>query len=415
MLAGKEMEDKLTPRAGQVVVWAQTALGILSVILIYLTMERLLIRPWIRFPFALFYALLAPAAQLEMIILSETLGLFCLLLSVYLTVVVIDRFRQKRSALGIAFLAGLAAGAAVLVRPNLIFAWLLFLVAFPAFTSFWTFQRRERLFLVAAWKTTGLCAGGGALLIGAWLIFNYINTENLSLSPMTEVTRTFAAYNLFDKVHPQDKVLGNILDKYYRKTNANGNVQRDYLWQAMSEIWAHYQEMPIQQNPGRLHTVYLANYLGHISNYLLQEHPDVWLQNSWSQLPLTFDFNLPQTGPGYMGGDPISLTGVPVVISDRGWQACVSLAAWEAPLILGTYLLTFAAVIIGIFRVFQASDLSAALLSLFPLILALGTILSLTIFCVLAAYYNRYSVPLLPLLVICSAYVLESACSWKKN
>ena len=407
-LAGGEMKDKLTPHAGQIVVGAQTLLGLASVVLVFFTMERLQVRSSLRIIFTLIYALLAPVAQFEMIILSESLSLFCLLLSVYLLAVVMDRLRKRRPAAGMALLAGLAAGLSVLARPNLVFIWGLFFTTLPLLGCL-GYLRRLDTPPWAAWLTTVVqCAGGGALVILACMIFNYWNTNNFALTPMTGLTRSFAVYNLFDRVHPQDRVLGAIMDKYYRQANPHGERKRDYIWQAIPEIWAHYQEMPVQQDPGRLHTVYLDNYLGTISNYLMRENRGVWLRNSMEQLPTTFDFDLPQTTPEDKGGDPISLSGTSVVRDVNAWRATVVIARWEAPLLLGTYLLTFAAVVIGAVQIWRARCLSTALLALFSFNLALGSVLSMVVFCMLAAYYNRYSLPLFPEFIICSAYVLET-------
>jgi hypothetical protein len=341
-----------------------------------------------------------------MIILSETLSLFCLLLSVYLMAITIDRLRKDLPAGGPALWAGLASGAAVLTRPNLIFIWSLFFIALPLLGGVLFVRRLGPPPWRAWWNAAARCAMGGALLIASWLIFNDANTGYLGLTPMTELSRSLAVYNLFDQVHPRDRVVGAIMDKYYHRTNSHGEGKRDYIWQAMPEIRIHYHEMPVRQDHPERRDIYFATYLGSVSSYLMREHPGAWLRNACEQIPLLFDFNMDQVIPG--NGDPVSLTGDSVVKNAGAWHACMRLGRVDAPVILVACLLSFGALILSAVRIWRARDFPAALLSLVPFVLALGILLSMAAFCLLAGYDKRYSVPFFPEFVLCSGYVLEA-------
>jgi hypothetical protein len=414
LLSGAQVEKHLTPPAGYAVATAQTLLGIAAVLLVYLTMEGLGIRAAICFIMALLYALLEPIAEYEMVILSESFCLFLLVLAAYVIVRVLHNLQAQRPTSLLALGAGAVSGFAILTRPNVPFTWALFLGFLPVIAYFWK-SRGVRLPLGAVCRISGLCGLSGAVLISAWLLFNWENTGNFGITPMTGLTRTFPAYNLFDKVHPEDKVLGDIMVKYYRLSNQDGNIKQDYIWQAFPEIFHHYFELPFEPKRGPFPTVYIDKYLGRVSNYLLWENPGTWLQNSWQSFLGTMDFNIYQ-GTTDLVDDPVSLYGTPVVKSVGGWRVCVFLAAVDARLMLGFYFMTFACVAVSTYQLFQAREVPELLRAFYCLVLALGALLSMVGPCVLAAYYNRFAIPLIPAMVVCSAWVIEFVVkTWRKE
>jgi hypothetical protein len=406
LLAGAHVDRDISPMAGNVVTCMQTLLGVAAVVMIFLTMQSLRIRDSISFALALLYALLEPIAEFEMFILCEALCLFLLVLAAYLMARVLRNLERQLPAFWLSLGAGVVSGFAVLTRPNVPFAWALFTGLVPVIIYWWKRRRRAPLSLLAVGKTSGWCGLGGAVVIGAWLLFNWHNTGYLQLTPMADMTRTFAAYNLFDKVHPEDRVLGDIMVKYYRATNQNGNVAKDYAWQAFPEILDHYWELPFSPKRGPFPTVYTVKYMGHVANYLLWENPGTWLQNAWEDLLRTWDFSIPQGDPDYVG-DPRSLYGTSVVANQFGWRVCFFLSIVEAGVMFGLYLATFACVAVSGYQLFQARDVAEMFSSLYCLVLALGAILTIVSTCVLAAYYPRFSIPVVPFMVVCTAWVIE--------
>jgi hypothetical protein len=207
-------------------------------------------------------------------------------------------------------------------------------------------------------------------------------------------------------VHPEDKVLGDIMVKYYRLTNQDGNVAQDYFWQAFPDLFAHYYDMPISPRNERFPTVSIARYVGHVSNYLLWENPGAWTQNSWDNFLRTTDFSVPQGEPGVVG-DPRSLYGTSVVANELDWRVCGVFSTVDSRLMLGFYLTTFACVAVCVYQLFLVNKAPDFFSSLFCLVLALGVICSILSTCVLATYYPRFAIPVVPFMVICTAWVLE--------
>ncbi|MGK4455990.1 hypothetical protein, partial [Klebsiella pneumoniae] len=74
-------------------------------------------------------------------------------------------------------------------------------------------------------------------------------------------------------------------------------VKRDYLWQAMQDIYAHTNEMPYAKKNGYADGVALAEYIGSVSTRLLRQHPRIWLANGLDNFRDTFDFRSPASSP----------------------------------------------------------------------------------------------------------------------
>ena len=402
----------LNPLAGEVVTWVQSVFGVASVILLYLTMERLEIRSRVGFPIALLVALLVGVSEPTMLILPEALCAFLMTLTLYLAARTVDRMRRGQPTDSFALAAGFALGAAILVRPNLLFTWVLFAGAIPALIGLRMWWRRPFDAAGAVAKIARPCLAGGALLLVAWLLPNYERTGYLTLSMMIDLTRTSAAYNLFDRVQPQDKVVGEIMDRTYRESAKNGKTDHDYIWLAYDEIMRRSHEMPLRIPPGgedrREFVIY--RYLGDVSNGLLWESPRVWAENSLADFWRTFDFRFDLPAPG-LTDDPTTLTKIkqPVLIHEQGGEILALLNRWQSPLILALYLLTFVAVGITLPLVWMAPDLKTAAAPLVILIFATSAIVGMVSPCILATYYPRFSVPLISSFALCSAYVLERA------
>jgi hypothetical protein len=395
----------MTPLSGEIVTWVQSLLHIATAPLLYISMERLLIRPRIAFALVLLFALFLGVAQAQMLILCETLCSFLMVLSLCLATIAIDRLRRQQSAAFFALLSGLAFGAAILARPNIIFVWILFCAAIPALAAWQLVCRRPSSTAMALQKITRPCLTGGTVLLIVWLFVNYENTGVITLTPMTDVTRTSTAYNLFDRVHPEDKILGDIMVRYSRQTDLSDPRNHSYVWTAMPEIRAHAELLPIPDaTSSNLLGIY--RYLGRVSRYLLWENPGVWAQNSFDGFLQTFDFHFPKISPTEVT-DPVSLTGTSVILSSTGWKIDTALTSAEAWLILPLYLLTFAAAALVIPRAFTAPDLTSALIPLTVASFAIGALLCMIAPCVLATYEQRFSIPLIPIFIISSGYALE--------
>ena len=410
LLARGRVGWMLSPHGAQIVTWAQSALCVASAILLYLSIERLQIRASINLGVTLFFALLIGVNEFAMLILSETLSAFFLILAVYFATVAADLLRRGQAPATFALLSGLAYASAILTRPNLLFTWVLFIGTISFFMGCRMVQRHPLFSARALEGISRPCFSGAALLLIAWLFFNYEHTGYLTLSMITDDTRSCTAYNLFDRVEPKDKVLGEIMDRYYRQTNQNGVRNPAYIWLAYAEIHNRSREMPVQVSPGNeaLRGFATDRYLCSVSNGLLMKHPGVWAQNSLADLAKTLDFSFPEADPRVMD-DPVgvALPPQPVIVSVRGWQILSALMPWQAGVVLCQYLLTFLAGAVALRAVKAARNLGEVVTPLILAAFALGAIACMIAPSILANYVSRYSVPLIPLFSICSAYLLE--------
>ena len=406
----------MRPQSAQFVTWAQSALSVASAVLLYLSMEKLHIRPGINFAISLLYALLVGVEQFAMCILSENLSVFTVALAGYVVTVVMDRWRRGLPVYSLALLSGFVYGAAIMVRPNLLPLWLAFVAVIPAVMIAAMVRRRNFHLAGAVSQITRPVFAVGTLIIIIWLLIHYENTGFLSLGGIGGITRTSVAYNLFDQVHPKDKVLGEIMVKYYHQTNWPGHIDRAYGWLALDEIDQRCHEMPFRDFPerGPVSDGAVFSYLEQVSNQLLWEHPSVWAENSLSDLRGTLDFHFFQTTPDELN-DPVSMTRKPVVVSVRGWKLLGGIVAKEAGLVTLLYLFTFVALILAGKTAFSAADIRSRLAALTVFAFALGALLCMFAPSLVATYDNRYSVPLISLFAICAAYVIDWGWSFLKR
>jgi hypothetical protein len=407
LVAGGDTQRIPTPLAGEVITWIQSGLMIASVALTYLTMGRLRIRPSIAFALALFIALMDGVALTQMMLMTETLSLFFMVLGGYLAAAAIDRFRRGLSPGLISLLSGLAWGGAILVRPNLIFVWSVFVGAIPLLIA-WRWLRRQKFESTGAvTKVAGPCLAGGFAFVLACLVINYEKNGVVSLSLVADIAYTCPVYNLFDRVHPEDKILGDIMVRHCQQTNHDGIEQRDYINGALADLRASAGQMPLKHIEGRPQWVDLYLYIGSVSKHLMAEHPREWLGNAMGDLFHTANFDLPQCVPTERT-DPVSLTRTPVVISVTSWKIHRLIATLEEWPTLLLYLLTFVSIFVALPKAIAAADLASALPPLIITIFAVGSIVCLLAPCFLAGYFNRYSIPVIPLFAVCAGYVIES-------
>ena len=413
MLAPCRVSYLLMPQSAQFITWIQSILSVASVALLYLSMERLQIRAPVRFALSLVFALLVGVQEFAMELMPENVCLFAVVLATYLVTLWMERWRRGLPARGLALLSGLAFGAAIMVRPNMMPLWMAVVAAIPAL-MLWRWVRRQPFPARGAIaQITRPLFASGALVVVVWLFIHYENTGFVTLSGIGGLARTSAAYNLFDHVHPKDKVLGEIMVKYYHENNWDGHTDRQYGWYALGEIQGRSDEMPIANMAGRAEATDGAvfHYLEVVSNGLLWEHPGVWAENSLSDLESTLDFHFTQASPG-VSNFPVtfakkSLTHEPVIAGVRGWEVLRWIAGKESALILLLYLLTFVALGISAVKTLAAPDLRSGMLPITVFALSLGTLLCMVAPSIIATYDNRYSVPLVPLFALCSAYVVE--------
>ena len=129
------------------------------------------------------------------------------------------RGRSERDAtLAFALLALLT-----LTRPNVLVPLLPAAALVP-----WLGGDRRRLLARA-----GLLVGLPLLLLAC---FNLANRGHFKLTNFDGFAKTHVVYNLFDRVHEEDRVLGEIMSRQHQLDLANGAADGQVVWRSMPEI-----------------------------------------------------------------------------------------------------------------------------------------------------------------------------------
>ncbi len=198
------------------------------------------------------------------------------------------RGRSERDAtLAFALLALLT-----LTRPNVLVPLLPAAALVP-----WLGGDRRRLLARA-----GLLVGLPLLLLAC---FNLANRGHFKLTNFDGFAKTHVVYNLFDRVHEEDRVLGEIMSRQHQLDLANGAADGQVVWRSMPEIWKALDRMPFEKRARRsAGNSDLNAYLDEVSGYLIREHPDVVVDNARSSFLRLFHVGVLAVPPH--GQDPRS-------------------------------------------------------------------------------------------------------------
>jgi hypothetical protein len=438
----------ISVEAASVAVVLQSALGLLAVVLICDTMRTLGVRERLAFGGALFFALVGGFSHFEMLLLSQSLAVFWLVLSCWLFVRTMKRLQRGDPVIFSAILTGLGSCVAVLVRAEmlvffgallgcmtLVFA----LIAFRGRSQAAAGPTKRRSPSKAVRRTFAQSAGTalwaapmaaapGTLL---WMYLIYLGTGQFKLTTIMGYNFNQTVYNLYDRVGQEDRVLGQIMVKYYRQFNHDGQVRRDYLWSALPEIDAHRQEMPIHQRerPVRDPDPYgisqniannldLGDYMGEVSLKLAKDNPRDYLGNvAGSFVHDTFNFAYPQTAPRAeitAASDPRSVDGRDVVRYPALWRIAVWINRVQAPLLCGLYVCTLALALGGPIWLLWGPRSGTALMDGAVLAMVLSTVATFLSFCVTMAYRSEYGPPFLGVMLIAFVYTLDRILGWRE-
>ena len=439
-LAGVPAISSLHPAAGYILVAVQSLLGVISCLLVYSCLTKLQIRPLLALFSSLFFAALYAPAMYEQAVLTESLSLFSLVLVAWLVVELNLRISQETRITGLSMIAGAVIGCAILVRPeNLIVALSIclinMLVALAILrTPVRTASARA---LVKSSAILILCA---APFVLGWMTVNFIGLGQFRLTTMTGWQRSQTVYNLWDKVEPADRVLGDILSRSYaRRGEGNRGDRRDHFWLAYDELTTRNRDLPLDQyakvapNGGFSGWLYglasetsrvythrftagasirptvtlqtpnnVGDYIGTVSRKLMIKYPGTWLRNAFTAFLETFNFRYWQPSDSH----PVAVSGGSVIRVHMLWSFAKWMDVIEAPVLTVLYCVTLGLAIVGIL-VLRSSHPDNAL-GVAPVIaLATGTLGTMAAYCLLAGYDIRYSAPHLGTIVIAGAFVFE--------
>jgi hypothetical protein len=142
---------------------------------------------------------------------------------------------------------------------------------------------------------------------------NYLNTNNFSLTNITGFSLSQPVYNLFSKVHLEDKIIGEILENEYQLELSNNSLRADTWTRSTQKMYPLVAKMPYKKSreEWKHGTSDLSDYIGKVSKYLIIENYTVVLKNSLLAFSKTFDYRLPVQIAGV--NDPKSIDGIPAI------------------------------------------------------------------------------------------------------
>ena len=417
---------RISSRALYITAFLQSALGLITVCLVYYTLRVLQVRKSIALTTGLYFSLLAGTCLFERTILTQSLSLFFLVLGASLFTKVMDKVASGETPIALIAVAGVVFSLAALLRPeNLVFVTTMLIV-----TSLLCCRAQPTNANLAS--SLGITCGVVLLIlvpmILAWMTWNYVSIGEFRVSSLTGWNRSKTVYNLFDRVDSEDRVLGQILSASYHDRNKNGTIVRDHVWAADDELVQRSSEMPLV-NPyahpskvllrlgeiahnkfGMRYTytqileVSIGDYVGNVSWKLITKYPAAYLQNVASNFFLdTFNYNYTAITPAMEGRTEESPVGGSTIKNGQLARFIVWMIIVQAPLLTICYIVILGYVILSPLILRRGTLKDATVTAL-----AMGTVATFVACCALAGYNKEYSVPHLGVLLVCTAYAAEN-------
>jgi hypothetical protein len=435
------LPNSLATRAAYAAVFVQSALVLCAAVLIYDIIRKLGVRDRLAFWGALCFSLIGGLCQFEMTLLPQSLTAFSLILSCWFFVRAISKLQNCETPISDAVCAGLSFSTAVLLRTEILVFFVILLgctalvfvlTAFRSKPRAGTGDKNGRTFRQTARIMLLLMPVAASPGILAWMSVNYLASGQIRLTTMMGYQFYQSVYNLYDRVDPQDRVFGQIMVKYYRQTNKDGQIKRDYLWNALGEIQLHANEMPIKRRKypfraaGRIKMMRstadildLGNYMEGISRKLAKQNPFTWLRNGTENFVWdTFNFNytaFPLSRQITPVSDPRSVDVKQVL----RYPALRPIAAWsqrlQAPFLSALYTCTLGLALSGPILLIRDQRPETLLVDGAVLALVLSSVFTFVSFCFLASYYLQYGAPFLGVMIVTFVYALEMLLSLRES
>jgi len=445
-LVGLPPQPFLSLSAQYSAVILQSTCNVLAAIPFYALLRNLRIQPRTALAAALFFVTIPAICSYEMNILNMSLSVCLMVWTACLFVVTMNGLASGCGIVGWSLATGVVLSLAVLNRPDtLIFVVLLLAAMMAMWMRSRAHPRNSRpqgaILKSVLWMALPL----GASLLG-WMLLMYIGMGQFRITTLDGWNRSRTVYNMFDRVGPEDALIGEIMSRNYNQAvekHANTNL-REIVWMAQMELYDNamrrrfpmkdtatdpsFMKSPIIQKGRKslgLVTVPcnvqfepycwefmrrksdIGDYLGRVSWKLARNNPGKWLHNilaNFAEESFNYHYGDAKaavegyqatTGNGEMTGRSAAIA------SFMGWAMNA-----EAPLLTFLYALTWAVVITGSVVFFRRLDEhwwhDAAVTAL--AIASIGTLVGT---CVLAGLNRVYTLPHLVVFTICGAYTWE--------
>lgn len=433
----------------------QSILGVVSIVLVYETLRALRVSKKATIAGTAFFAVLHGICQFEMFLLAQSLSLFAVVLGICLfakTMAGVDRDENPTIR---AISTGAAFSFAVLVRPEnlVLFLLLALLPGLLWLRSQWLQRENEKSRRLG--RVAVLLPMAAAPLLLGWMAWNYIGVGRFQITTLTSWNVNSSVYNLFDRVDPEDRVIGELLSRADLIRNhpeavpakerffvpkVPGQVIQDTYWAVWKQIIDRHAEMPLPpprttstrlgawirslgSTEARKYThAYAAgapihpipdrdpneigDYMASVSWKLIRKYPGAWLHNAFLDFTREgFSFHM---GPPPIGDlpDPRSYWDGGVIQNNTLRRLAVWSDRLQAPVLTLLFVLT-----LGLGSSYpwfvscwtdrdETCDATAAAL-------ALGVTATIAACCLFACYMPHFGVPHWGTIVICGTYAID--------
>jgi hypothetical protein len=447
-LVGVPAEIKLGVLAGYSVIMLQSEIGLLAGGLLYLALRVLRIREGIALGAAIFFVTIPAICMFEMNILNMALSCSLLVLTAALFILTMHRLESGDSIVAVSLATGIALSLSVLNRPDLLIFAILLLAVMAVVVLRGRARNAAFASIPAGWRSLVVIALPLTCSVLAWMLLVYIGIGQFRMTTFDGLNRSRTVYNMFDRVDPEDSVLGGIMSRTYkdevaRNTDTN---RREIIWQAYDSLARSYGRYPIRDTatdprfmdhiviqqgrkvlglrdiPCRVMEVEICwvqmrrkidlyDYLGRVSGKLARKYPADWLRNvSVNFFEESFNFRYSDAKPAIEGfkGESVNENGVPRTgkLSALTSRAIGGAIHAEAPLLTLLYCVSLGFFLYAPWALLRAPDQhwmrDMTVLAL--VIASVGTIVGT---CVLAGLNRVYTLPHLVVFTIAAAYAWE--------
>ncbi len=414
----------------------QCLLGLSATLFVYFSLRALAVGPKLALGGGICFALVGTICLFELLILSELLSLFYLVLGTWFFLRCMRAVNASTSFVPMVLLSGVCFSFAILTRPeNLVFFFALTFVL-------GVLAVRCRYLPEMQWAARSLARAALLLVVSTaplvlcWMSWNLISIGHFRINTLNGLTRTESTYNMFNLVDTEDRVVGAILWRSYLSKNGDGHLYRHHVWVAIPDLFRAAQlgllpipplrvnrpenglvikarnwldrKLGINEQSNSAQLVDLYDYLGHVSWKLAKKYPLLYLHNVLDNFASdTFNYSYPPPSPSETE-NPRAPEGGSVVRH----KLLYGLTAWinrlEAPLLTASYFVLLAYVLFSPLLLL-GREREHLLRDGAVVALAMGAFATILCSCVLAAYYPEHGVPFMGVLVICVVFAASNS------
>ncbi len=437
------LQSALPVSAAYVTVCLQSALDIAAACVLYFTLEKLNVRRSIALASSVFAVTIPALCLLDINILTLSLSFTLLVLCASVFANLMRKVNDGSGFVIASLRCGLVFGCAALLRPeNLIFCTILATV----FLGSWAISKLRGVTALSGNKApvaVFFIILSAAPPILAWMTWNYVGIGEFRITTLTGWNRSKTVYNMFDRVNPEDRVLGQALSASYLKRNRNGRIVRDHVWQGLKDnLWDLYMILPLEdptevpsafhlkvdrafedvlgmkarvacEVPGQLCTellrreIDIGDYVGRVSWKLIRKYPGAYLANVTGNFLDTFNFRYLDSEPASEDSRLTSVDGGEYIRNQSLARLLPNAINMSAPLLTVLYVITVSFVVFAPLVLMRKTD-RFPLTDMIVTELALAVVGTFITMCCLSGYNREYSIPHLGVMVICTAYAVEN-------